>query len=79
MSLPEGWTHVDDGLPNDREVVLVIRPAGYTSARFEVLTARWYPDYALAPWRTLGNDSIRDDGEDAVGWRRAPEWLRPTV
>ncbi|MDR2858593.1 MAG: hypothetical protein LBV50_12225 [Novosphingobium sp.] len=48
------------------------------SACFEVITARYMPDYRpLSPWRDIGLNSVHDSGESVLGWMAMPSWLNP--
>lgn len=77
LKLPEGFTPVDQALPDEDRPVLAIRKAGYISAKFEVITARYQPTYRpLSPWRDISNDSVTDSGSEVLGWRYADEWLQ---
>lgn len=63
--------------PQDDKPVLAIRLSGYTSAKYELVTARYQPDFRpLDPWRDLGGDSIRDSGGPILGWKNAMRWLQ---
>ena len=76
-AIPAGFTPVSEALPSSDEPVLVLRKSGYISCRFEILTARYMPDYRpLSPWQDISNDSITDSGSDALAWRYMPEWLQ---
>lgn len=50
IKLPEGFIPVEAGLPKEDQPVLAIRQAGYISAKFELVTARYQPTYrSLSP------------------------------
>ena len=80
VTLPAGFTSVDDALPTEDRPVLAIRKSGYITATFEVLTARHQPTHRpRAPWRDLSNDCVTESGGEVLGWRYADEWLLPTA
>lgn len=75
--LPPHFTPVAVALPENDRPVLVIREAGYVSAKFEVLTARYQPDYRPRnPWCTISNDAVTDSGSEVLGWAEADAWLQ---
>lgn len=77
IALPAGFTPLAQGLPTSDKPVLAIRRSGYGSCKLEVLTARYMIDYRpRSPWRSLGNDSVHDDGEPILGWKQADELLQ---
>ncbi len=79
IALPEGYTSVEDSLPENDRPVLAIRESDYITCEFEVLTARYMPDYRPhSPWRDIGNDAVSDSGREILGWAYADELLKPT-
>lgn len=77
IQIPEGFIPVDQAVPSHDRPVLAIRRSGYVSANFEILTARFMPDYRpLSPWRDISNDSVHDSGGEILGWREADDWLQ---
>lgn len=68
------WEPVGAGgmLPEPGQLVLVTGDSGMrTHERF--FTAAYYdPGYPLAPWRSVGNDSLGDDGYEPQAWLRSP-------
>lgn len=77
-ALPEGFIPVTERQPETEAPVLAIRRSGYVCCDFDVLTARYQPNYRpKSPWRDISGDSVRDSGEPILGWRWANEWLRP--
>ncbi|PJG49639.1 hypothetical protein CAF53_02475 [Sphingobium sp. LB126] len=76
--LPAGFTSVLSALPENDEPVLAIRSSGYVCATFELLTARYMPDYRpRSPWRDISGDAVSDSGSDILAWRPARDWLMP--
>ena len=74
---PQGFTLATDALPCSDRPVLALRRSGYTCAEFEVLTARYMPNYRPQnPWQTIGCDAVTDSGEPVLAWRSADELLR---
>jgi hypothetical protein len=72
--LPEGYIPCSERLPAACKVVIAIRAATVSSVRFELLTARYDPEYRrLHPWRTIDGDAVTDSGNEVIGWRPAPE------
>ncbi len=77
--VPAGFMSVLSGLPENDEPVLAIRVSGYICATFEVLTARYMPDYRpRSPWRDISGDAVSDSGSDILGWKPARDWLMPS-
>lgn len=76
MNLPKPFIAVDERTPPDDTPVLVVRHSGYTSCEYEVLTAKYMPDYRPHnPWQTLHNDAVTDSGNEVIGWCKMKEWL----
>jgi len=77
--IPAGFMSVLTALPENSEPVLAIRRSGYICATFELLTARYMPDYRpRSLWRDISGDAVSDSGSDILGWQPAREWLVPT-
>ncbi len=77
--LPAGFTSVLAAVPEADKPVIAVRRSGYLCATFEVMTARYMPDYRpKSPWRDVSGDAVGDSGEAIMGWRDAREWLLPT-
>ena len=73
-SLPEGFVPCSERLPAAGKVVIAIREATVSSVRFELLTARYDPEYRrFHPWRMIDGDAVTDSGNEVIGWRPAPE------
>jgi hypothetical protein len=78
IRISSGFTPVEQVVPSDDKPVLAVREANHAGAHFEVITARYMPDYRpLSPWRDLGLDSVHDSGESVLGWMAMPSWLTP--
>lgn len=76
--LPEGFTPVSEALPSDDIPVLVLRRSINRNCMFEIVTARYMPDYRpRSPWQDLNHDALTDSGNTALAWREMPDWLRP--
>lgn len=72
--LPEGFTPCSERLPAAGDIVIAIREATVSSVRFELLTARYDPEYRhLNPWRMIDGDAVTDSGNEVLGWRAATE------
>ena len=72
------WIPVGHDLPKNEDPVLIIRPSGYLSSHYEVLTARYQPNFRpSAPWRDVAGDAITDSGLAPMAWQAKPEWLHP--
>lgn len=76
--LPFGWTPVSDACPFHDKPVMAIRRSDYLSCQFEIITARYQPDYRPnSPWRMLCNNAVGDSGAHILGWCEAQDWLLP--
>ncbi len=74
--IPVGFTSVLTGLPDTDEPVLAFRCSGYVCATFEVMTARYMPDYRpRSPWRDISGEAVSDSGSDILAWKLARDWL----
>lgn len=79
VTLPEGFTPLSEGLPPVDSLVLAIRISGYRGAEFEILTARFMPEYRPnSPWRQIDMDSVHDSGAPVLGWMTANHLLNPS-
>lgn len=78
--LPEIFTPVSKGLPNHNRPVLAIRKSSYCTCEFEIITARYEQRYDPSfAWRNIGNDSVRDDGSEVLGWAEMNDWIKPRL
>lgn len=79
-SLPVPFLPATQCLPSSDRPVLVLRPSSYNCCEFEVVTARYMPDYRpRSPWRDISGDAISDSGSgDVVAWCYADAILSPT-
>ncbi len=77
--LDTGLARTAEQLPPDTRPVLALRPSSYGCCRYEIITARYMPDYRpLAPWRDLSGDDLADSGSDQVlAWAHADAILLP--
>ena len=71
--LNAGFAFAAQQLPPDTRPVLALRPSSYSCCQYEIVTARYMPDYRpLAPWRDLSGDDLADSGSDQVLARPLP-------
>lgn len=61
--------------PQDGYPVLCIRRSSSIHSKYELLTARYVPDYSMAKWRDLDGNSVLDSGYPILGWKQARRWL----
>jgi hypothetical protein len=67
---------VADALPADGRPVLALRRSGYNCCGFEVLTARYMPEYRpFSPWRDISGDAVSDSGSAILAWMYADALL----
>lgn len=79
-TLPDGFIRVTDRQPESEAPVLAIRRSGYVCSSYELITARFQPDYRpKSPWRDLSGSSVRDSGEPILAWRWENATLRPST
>ena len=66
-------------LPSSDRPVLALRPSSYNCCQYEVITARYMPNYRPnSPWRDISGDAISDSGSDQIlGWCYADALLSP--
>lgn len=77
--IPSGFISVFGTLPPENQPVLAIRLSGYICATFELMTARYMPNYRpRSPWHDISGDAVGDSGSDILGWQLAADWIRPT-
>ncbi|WP_066528923.1 MULTISPECIES: hypothetical protein [Erythrobacter] len=71
--LNAGFAFAAEQLPPNTRPVLALRPSFYSCCQYEIVTARYMPDYRpLAPWRDLSGDDLADSGSDQVLARPLP-------
>lgn len=64
--------------PTDERPVLAIRHSSSNCCEYELITARYMPEFRpLNPWVDINGDAITDSGQPVIGWRNAFRWLQP--
>lgn len=79
LSLPIQFLPSAQALPSSDRPVLALRPSSYVCCQYEVITARYMPDYRPhSPWRDISGDAIGDSGSDQIiAWCYADAILSP--
>jgi hypothetical protein len=79
LGLPSQFLPPAQALPSSDRPVLALRPSSYNCCQYEVITARYMPDYRpRSPWRDISGDAIGDSGSDQViVWCYADAILSP--
>jgi hypothetical protein len=63
--------------PFDDQPVLAIRKSGYGCSSYELITARYMPEYRPHdPWRMIDGESVKASGHPVLGWKNAFRWLQ---
>ena len=77
--LNAGFARAAEQLPPDTRPVLALRPSSYNCCQYEIVNARYVPDYRpLAPWRDQTGGSLAASGPDRVlFWAYADAILIP--
>lgn len=68
---PGNFKRIDQHPPPRKKPLEVVRHSGYTTTKYEVLTAQFDPDYK--GWVDPGNTRLRDSGDDPLWWRELPD------
>ena len=63
------WQSVDIRKPPHGAIVIVRRPSGYTRVPWEILTAKYDPEYRpLQSWVCIDGSNITESGSEPTHW-----------
>jgi hypothetical protein len=78
--LPDEFTSVLDTCPEFETPVVALRKAQTPATTFEVITARYMPDYRPHdPWRLLNLSAASASGSPILAWSSAIDTIRPLI
>lgn len=73
ITFPAEFTSATASVPANKRPVAALVPSREQAIRYELITARYDPEHAKAPWRFLSGQPVNKDGRNVLAWRKAPE------